>query len=93
MGKDVHKLDKLNQALSGVFHPNGLEVISNSEVWDLRTFHLLKTVQGLNQCEVIFSNTGDIIYAISLEQEDEEGEKYESAFKTFDATDYSSIGE
>lgn len=25
-GKQIHKLDKLNQTLSGVFHPNGLEV-------------------------------------------------------------------
>lgn len=26
-GKDLHKFDKLNQSFSGVFHPNGLEVI------------------------------------------------------------------
>lgn len=25
-GKDIHKFDKLNQTISGVFHPNGLEV-------------------------------------------------------------------
>lgn len=25
-GKQIHKLDKLNQTQSGVFHPNGLEV-------------------------------------------------------------------
>lgn len=25
-GKEIHKFDKLNQTLSGVFHPNGLEV-------------------------------------------------------------------
>lgn len=25
-GKQIHKFDKLNQMLSGVFHPNGLEV-------------------------------------------------------------------
>ncbi len=91
-GKEVHKFDKLNQTLSGVFHPNGLEVVSNSEVWDLRTFHLLKTVAGLDQCQVVFSNSGEIAYGIGLEQEDDEGEgKWDSAFKTFDATDYSSI--
>lgn len=27
-GKEIHKFDKLNQSISGVFHPNGLEVIS-----------------------------------------------------------------
>ena len=30
--KEIHKFDKLNQTLSGVFHPNGLEIISNTEV-------------------------------------------------------------
>jgi len=25
-GKEIHKFDKLNQCVSGVFHPNGLEV-------------------------------------------------------------------
>lgn len=25
-GKEIHKFDKLNQTISGVFHPNGLEV-------------------------------------------------------------------
>jgi HIV-1 Vpr-binding protein len=48
----VRKLDKLNATLSGVFHPNGLEIISSSQVWDIRTFQLLKTVAGLDQCLV-----------------------------------------
>ena len=52
MGKEIRKLDKLNQNLNGVFHPNGLEIVSNTEVWDIRTFHLLKTVPGLDQCYV-----------------------------------------
>ena len=30
--RQIHKFDKLNQTLSGVFHPNGLEIISNTEV-------------------------------------------------------------
>jgi hypothetical protein len=42
--------------------------------------------------QVKFTNTGDIIYAVALEQETDDGENYESAFKTFDASDYSSIG-
>lgn len=25
-GKEIHKFDKLNQNISGMFHPNGLEV-------------------------------------------------------------------
>lgn len=30
--KAVHKFDKFNQYVSGVFHPVGLEIIINSEV-------------------------------------------------------------
>lgn len=84
-GKSIHKLDKLNQTQSGVFHPNGLEIVSNTEVWDIRTFHLLKTVSVLNQCQVAFSPVNDAIYAIAMEQE------IDSSFKTVDGSDYSSI--
>ncbi|XP_018331272.1 DDB1- and CUL4-associated factor 1 isoform X2 [Agrilus planipennis] len=87
--QQIHKLDKLNQMQSGVFHPNGLEIVSNTEVWDIRTFQLLKTVPVLNQCEVTFSPVNSAIYAISLEQEDDP--LFDSSFKTVDATDYSSI--
>ena len=52
--------------------------------------------RSLNQIlylfQVKFTNSGDIIYAVALEQETDDGENYESAFKTFDASDYSSIG-
>lgn len=51
MNQEIRKLDKLNQTQNGVFHPNGLEIVSNSEVWDIRTFHLLKTVSGLDDCK------------------------------------------
>ena len=34
-GKIVHKFDKFNANVSGVFHPNGLEIIINSEVVSL----------------------------------------------------------
>lgn len=58
----VHKFDKLNQQISGLFHPRGLEVIINTEVWDIRKYHLLHTVPQLDQCKVVFSCNGDIIY-------------------------------
>lgn len=28
----IHKFDKFNMTISGVFHPNGLEVIVNTEI-------------------------------------------------------------
>lgn len=91
-GKEIHKFDKLNQTLNGVFHPNGTEVVSNTEVWDLRTFHLLKTVPTLDEMDVIFSPVNNIIYAVSLDQESENDSHYVTSFKTLDALDYSNIG-
>ncbi|XP_046446583.1 DDB1- and CUL4-associated factor 1-like isoform X1 [Daphnia pulex] len=90
-GTQIHKFDKLNQSLSGTFHPNGLEIISSSEVWDIRTYHLLRTVPTLDQCQVTFSASGDVIYAVHLEEESREEPMYDSSFKTLDAGDYSSI--
>ncbi|XP_034942278.1 protein mahjong isoform X3 [Chelonus insularis] len=90
-GKEIHKFDKLNQSLNGVFHPNGTEVVSNTEVWDLRTFHLLNTVPALDQMEVVFSPINHIIYAVSLEQENDDESPNITSFKTLDALDYSSI--
>uniref|UniRef100_A0A146LRX2 DDB1-and CUL4-associated factor-like 1 n=1 Tax=Lygus hesperus TaxID=30085 RepID=A0A146LRX2_LYGHE len=90
-GKEIHKMDKLNQSLSGVFHPNGLEIVSNTEVWDLRTFHLLRTVPALDQCDILFSPTGYTIYSVTAEKETEEDSSYENSFKTLDAYDYSCI--
>lgn len=95
-GKEIHKFDKLNQTISGVFHPNGLEVVSNTEVWDLRTFHLLRTVPALDQNQVTFSPQ-NVIYGISAEIEsrtdfDQVNYTYETSFKTLDSYDYASIG-
>lgn len=68
------------------------QIVSNTEVWDLRTFHLLKTVPTLNQSQVCFSPVNNAIYAIALEQESDDDTTYDSSFKTLDASDYSSIG-
>lgn len=93
-GKEIHKFDKLNQTLSGVFHPNGLEIVSNTEVWDLRTFHLLQTVPVLDQCLIKFSPM-NVIYGISLDLDTrvdfDATNSYDSSFKVLDAYDYSSI--
>ncbi|XP_037299352.1 protein mahjong isoform X2 [Manduca sexta] len=90
-GKEIHKFDKLNQTHSGVFHPNGLEVISNTEVWDLRTFHLLRTVPTLDKSEVIFNPTCTALYAVFSDQDPEERSQFDTSFKTLDPYDYSSI--
>lgn len=89
--QQIHKFDKLNNTLSGVFHPNGLEVVSNTEVWDLRTFHLLKTIPTLDQCQVKFSPQ-NVMYAFSIQTETMDDERvYDSSFKVLDSYDYTSI--
>ncbi|GAB6021466.1 hypothetical protein CHUAL_004070 [Chamberlinius hualienensis] len=94
-GKAIHKFDKFNPSISGVFHPNGLEIVANSEIWDIRTFHLLHTVTALDQCQITFNHKGDVIYGV-LSEEGEllDGQlksPYGSSFRTFDATDYTNI--
>ena len=66
-------------------------IFFSSKVWDIRTFHLLRTVPQLDQCEIVFNNGGEVIFGTNLEQELEDETKFETAFKTFDATDYSLI--
>ncbi|XP_076077249.1 DDB1- and CUL4-associated factor 1-like [Mytilus galloprovincialis] len=94
-GKSIHKFDKFNPHISGSFHPMGLEIIINSEIWDIRTFHLLHTAPALDQCQIKFSNAGDIIYAIHIDEENDMYENskspYSSTLRTFDSTNYSSI--
>lgn len=91
---EIHKFDKLNQTLSGVFHPNGLEILSNTEVWDLRTFHLLQTVPVLDQCLIKFSPL-NVIYGINLDLDAradfEPPNSYDTSFKVLDSFDYASI--
>jgi HIV-1 Vpr-binding protein len=68
------------------------QIVSNTEVWDVRTFHLLKTVPVLNQRTAVFSPANSAIYAISMEQELDDGDStFDTSFKTVDAIDYSSI--
>ncbi|KAK7916337.1 hypothetical protein WMY93_012098 [Mugilogobius chulae] len=94
----IHKFDKFNTNISGVFHPSALEVIINTEIWDLRTFHLLHTVPALDQCRLVFNSNASIIYGAMLQADDDDdfiGQQmkspFGSSFRTFDATDYKPI--
>ncbi|XP_028303285.1 DDB1- and CUL4-associated factor 1-like isoform X2 [Gouania willdenowi] len=94
----VHKFDKFNANISGVFHPNSLEVLINTEIWDLRTFHLLHTVPALDQCRLVFNSNATVIYGAMLQPDDEDESTeqqlkspFGSSFRTFHASDYKAI--
>ncbi|KAJ7999324.1 hypothetical protein DPEC_G00193200 [Dallia pectoralis] len=94
----IHKFDKFNMNMSGVFHPNRLEVIINTEIWDLRTFHLLYTVPALDQCRLVFNNNATVMYGAMLQADEDDDvmdqqmrSPFGSSFRTFDATDYKPI--
>ncbi|CAK8675992.1 unnamed protein product [Clavelina lepadiformis] len=93
--KPIHKFDKFNSSISGDFHPKGLEVIINTEIWDLRSYHLLHTVPMIDQCTVTFNGDGTILYATKsvsnqdLEDIDEDDlEAGSTTFHAIDAHDY-----
>ncbi|XP_025107467.1 DDB1- and CUL4-associated factor 1-like [Pomacea canaliculata] len=90
-------LHKFNRFISGVFHPMGQDIIINSEIWDQQTFKLLHTVPALDQCQIKFNHAGDVNFANRIEDEmetnfEELRIQFSSTLKTFNATDYSSIG-
>ncbi|XP_075869268.1 DDB1- and CUL4-associated factor 1-like isoform X2 [Nelusetta ayraudi] len=96
----VHRFDQFNGSVSGQFHPNGLEVVANTEVWDLRTFHLLHHVPALDQCHLVFNSSATVMYAAVLQDQDQDQDEVlerqtksplRSSFRTFDATDYKPI--
>ncbi|CAH8520776.1 unnamed protein product [Heterobilharzia americana] len=96
--RPIHKFDKFQDIVSGVFHPNGLEIIIGSAVWDLRTWRLLHTIQALDRLEVQFNASYDVIYAGIFGLDDEEYAELgsnrlvmQNMFRTVDAIDYSLI--
>ena len=97
--KTIHKFDKLNADISGIFHPSGLEVIINCEVWDLRTYRLLRTVPDLNQCSIVFSGNGEVLYGAVLKSDPDfmanpqtpNRSPFGSMFRTYHADDYTPI--
>ncbi|CAM6107327.1 unnamed protein product [Calypogeia fissa] len=96
----VHRFDQFTDYGGGGFHPAGNEIIINSEVWDMRTFKLLRSVPSLDQTTITFNATGDVIYATLRRNSDDIMAALNprrvrhplfAAFRTMDAVDYSDI--
>lgn len=77
-----------------------MQVIINSEVWDLRKFKLLRSVPSLDQTVIKFNGRGDVIYAILRRNLDDVTSSIHTrrvrhplfpAFRTIDAVTYSDI--
>ncbi|CAG0886564.1 unnamed protein product [Cyprideis torosa] len=88
--KPIHKFDKFNSLVNGVFHPLGLEILSSSEVWDIRTFLLLHSVPSMDGCYPTFTSTGDVFFAFRHYDSEAMGD-CETSFRSYDARDYSMI--
>eukprot|EP00898_Chlorokybus_atmophyticus_P007939 jgi/Chlat1/8146/Chrsp76S07604 len=96
----LHRFDQFTDNGGGRFHPSGNEAILNSEVWDLRTYKLLRSVPSLDRSAICFNGTGDVIYAhLRRPTEDPRSVLHArhrkhplwSSFRTVDAVDYSHI--
>lgn len=56
MKKKIHKFDQISDRGYTVCHPNGLELIIDSEIWDIRTLKLLKTCHDLSSTKYLVFN-------------------------------------
>lgn len=92
----IHKFDRLTNYAMPAFNPNGVDLIINNLIWDVRNFKLLRTCSNLDKVHIEFNSTGDVIYGVVKDGEFRnkvEGwrQTYGSVFRTFDAGDYSTI--
>jgi len=88
----VHKFDRFNEFGAERFHRSGNEVIINSEIWDLRTYKLIKTCSALDLMNTTFNTTGDVILGSIIGSMDLTT-NVGKFFKVIDATTYTTITE
>lgn len=98
----VHRFEAFSNSDfgAGAFHPRGGVAVINSEVWDLRTYKLMRSVPALLAgSELKFAGGGDVAYAFLRGGRDESGlaaarrskNSLRSAFRTIDTVDWSEI--
>jgi HIV-1 Vpr-binding protein len=95
----VHRFDQVSEAAgASVFHPNGLAAVLATEMWDLRTLRLIRSMPQLAGTDVRFGCSGTVGYSWlrSAAREDARAARHplRTAFATFDSAtfDWAEIG-
>jgi len=87
--KPLHRFDRLSQVGVSTFNPNGLEVIINSEVWDLRTLKLLTTCPPLREAKVLkFSPDKQVMFVGYSNSESTLSDAPSNTYKIIDTSSY-----
>ena len=103
-GAPVHRFEVYSKSDSsgaggGSFHPRGGVAVLNSEVWDLRTHRLLRSVPAMAGCELRFACGGDVAFATPRGGREEGGASaarrarhpLRAAFRSYHTSDWSEI--
>lgn len=95
----VKRFDRFSDGGGACFHPRGNEAILNSEVWDLRTNRLVRSVASLDGTRLCWTGSGDV--AVATYRLPPETDIFHhvrrckhplrASFRTLDAADYSEI--
>jgi HIV-1 Vpr-binding protein len=95
----VHRFDQVSEAAgASVFHPNGLAAVLGTEMWDLRTLRLIRSMPQLAGTDIRFGCNGKVGYSWlqSAGREDGRPSRHplRTAFSTFDSStfDWSDFG-
>ncbi|TKR68560.1 hypothetical protein L596_024524 [Steinernema carpocapsae] len=76
----IHTFDKLNTENSGIFHPDCISLILNTEVYDLRNYRLMHHVPILDDAKIAFNSMGTVLYSMPRTDPDEEDD-FNTVFK------------
>jgi HIV-1 Vpr-binding protein len=95
----VHRFDQVSEAAgASVFHPNGLAAVLGTEMWDLRTLRLIRSMPQLAGTDIRFGCAGKVGFSWLQSAGREDGRParhpLRTAFSTFDAStfDWSDYG-
>ncbi|KAF1741423.1 hypothetical protein MXB_106, partial [Myxobolus squamalis] len=68
-GKLINHFDRFSPHISGIFMPSNIEILINTELWDLRTFKLLDRALHLKNVAVKRTFNDDILFGESVRKD------------------------